>query len=227
MNKIKLLFLALFVSFHAPSANAQTSYSRLLARIHSTYLPREAAPYPILIMDRDDLEWRFALAGATGSDSAPRIAIVRAYVEEKTGVRISENAATNFEPYLTILKDAAVAMPAIKDGTYAEPEMCAVFPPDANRNQRLEHERVLQLKVAEAYGTHSFAALRETLSYDDAVLFSILHEAGHCLDRFYFPKLLEEGPDASGIHLSESFAEIASAFLMAKEGRTTGADNRG
>ena len=94
---------------------AQTSYSRLLERVQATYL--SSSSYPILIMDRDDLEWRFARAGAVGERETPtRIAIVRAYVEEKTRVKISENAAANFEPYLTILKDAAVAMPALKIG---------------------------------------------------------------------------------------------------------------
>ncbi|MGZ3684327.1 MAG: hypothetical protein ACXWR1_14980 [Bdellovibrionota bacterium] len=223
MLKTFILFIAL-----APlAARADTSFSRLLARVQGTYL-KNAAPYPILIMDRDELEWRFVRAGAVhDTDTAQREDLIRAYVKEKTGVSIAGNAASNFEPYLTQLKDAAIAMPALKDGTEKPVvEMCAVFPPDPNRNQGLEMERLLQLRTAEAYGEHKTAELRTSMSYDDAVLFSLLHESGHCLDQTFFPQLLDGDTDSSTIHASESFAETVAVFLMAKEGRENVTDSR-
>ena len=221
LTTLALLFLG------ASPARAETSFSRLLAHVQSAYLG-SAATYPILILDRDDLEWRFVRAGATSdSSSARRIAVVQEYVKEKTGVSISTNAASNFEPYLSLLNDAAVAMPALKDGTdQPEIEMCAVFPPDPNRNQRLEMERILQLRTAEAYGTHEFSQLRLTMSYHDAVLFSVLHESGHCMDTTFFPQLIAGASDPATIHQSESFAEAIAVLLMAKEGRGNVAEAR-
>ncbi len=215
-------FLLLSLLFSCSSAFAggyQTSYSALLARIQQTYLT-DAAPYPILIMDRDELEWRFARAGAIGEEGeSARQEIVKAYVRERTGVEINHNAAANFEPYLAVLKDAAVAMPALKDGFASGIAMCAVFPPDANRNRRLEAERILQLKLKDAYGEKDFARLRDSLSYDDAVLISVLHEAGHCMDRFFFPQMYQGGDDPHTIHQAESYAETMAILLMAREGR--------
>lgn len=212
-----LLLLSLFAA--GPASAYQTSYSALLARIQAEYL-REAAPYPILIMDRDELEWRFARAGALGEEGeARRQEIVKAYVKERTGLEINTNAAANFEPYLTVLKDAAVAMPALKDGFASGIAMCAVFPPDPNRNRRLEAERILQLKVSEAYGELGYSRLRDSLAYEDAVLISVLHEAGHCMDRWFFPTMYQGAEDPHTVHQAESFAETMAALLMAREGR--------
>jgi hypothetical protein len=211
-----MLLMALLAVF-SPLANANTHFSQLLAHVQATYLPK-ADPYPILIMDRDELEWRFTLAGALSATDAPkREAILQAYVKEKTGVAISANAAANFEPYLTQLKDAAVAMPALK-ADQATVEMCAVFPPDPNRNQNLELERLTQLRTQEAYGPREATQLRYSMAYDDLILFSVLHESGHCLDKTYFPQLIGGQDDAGTIHGAESFAETTAVFLMAKEG---------
>jgi hypothetical protein len=222
------LFLFVFtaISLSTSIALSATSYSHLLERIQNTYL-KDSAPYPVLIMDRDEIEWRFVAKNAL-NDVALREDIVQQYVFEKTGVLISKGAASNFEPYLTDAKDAAVAMPALKDGWGHDQKiaMCAVFPPDANRNKRLEIERILQLQLKEVYGEQSYEGLKATLSYEDSVLFSILHESGHCMDRFFFPRVLEGDEDPSTLHLSESFAETVAVFLMAKEGRNTVAETR-
>lgn len=201
-------------------ARAETSYSHLLQRIQSTYL-KNAAAYPILIMDRDDIEWRLVQGSATGAqDVKKREAIIKQYILEKAGVKISDNAASNFEPYITVLKDSASAMPALNDGTWSRGvAMCAVFPPDPNRNKRLETERLLQLNMKEAYGTRNYNQLQATMEYDDYVLFSVLHESGHCMDRFFFPSLYNGDDDPSTVHLTESYAETVAVLLMAKEQR--------
>lgn len=215
-----LLLLSVLLAFSSPAKAFQTSYSELLARIQKTYLGADAAPYPILIMDRDDLEWRFAKAGAIGKEGeAKRQGILKDYIKERTGVEVSQNAASNFETYMAVLKDAAVAMPAFKDGFNGEIAMCAVFPPDPNRNRRLESERILQLQLKDAYGDRDYARLRDSLSYDDAVLISVLHESGHCMDRFFFPQMYIDGEDAHTAHQAESYAETMAVFLMAREGR--------
>lgn len=216
---MRSLLLSLVLVYSLPAQAFQTSYSALLARIQATYL-KDAAPYPILIMDRDELEWRFARAGALGEEGEEaRVRIVQEWVKERTGVAIDYNAGANFEPYLTALKDAAVAMPAMKSGFASGIAMCAVFPPDPNRNRRLEAERILQLKVKESYGDRGYERLRESLAYDDAVLISVLHEAGHCMDRFFFPMMYQGGDDPHTLHQAESYAETMAVFLMAREGR--------
>lgn len=223
---VALRFAFLLLAFAPLFARAETSYSRLLARVQATYLNGHA-PYPILIMDRDEIEWRFTRTGAVGEgDTEKRVGVIRAYLLEKTGVEVSVNAAMNFEMYLNQLKDAAVAMPALRDGSSTEVALCAVFPPDPNRNRRLENERLVQLGTAEAYGPRQYAELRDSLAYDDAVLFSVLHESGHCLDRYFFPQLLEYGDEPSITHLAESYAETVGLLLMAKEGRTQVAETR-
>lgn len=223
--KFLLLAFLLLSSFPTQSANAASSYSKFLRGIQQKYL-RNVAPYPILIMDRDELEWRFASRGATESEDL-REMIIREYVKEKTGIWISENAATNFEPYLTVLKDMAVAMPALSDDFSGKILMCAVFPADPNRNQRLETERLLQLQVEEAYGRLGFEQLTSTMEYEDLILTSVLHEAGHCLDQTYFRAAVTLGQsDPHTVHMSESFAETTAILLLAKEEKTDLAEKR-
>lgn len=220
---MKFLFLALSLLLSL-TAQAESSYSRFLREIQEKYL-RNAAPYPILIMDRDELEWRFALGGAV-DDQQGREKIVREYVKEKTGVTISESAASNFEPYLTVLKDSAVAMPALAEDFSGNIDMCAVFPADPNRNQRLEVERLLQLQVREAYGDLGFDQLESVMEYDELILTSLLHEAGHCMDQTFFRAAYQGQTDPHSIHMSESFAETTAILLLAKEGRTDIASKR-
>ena len=215
---------AIIIILFALGAQAEsgTSYSRLLSRIQKTYLPK-SANYPILIMDRDELEWRFARMKATQKqDEKKRQEIIKKYIQEKTGILVSENSVANFEPYLAVVKDMAVAMPAFDehaDGTQAL-SLCAVFPPDANRNQRLETERILQLTIDEIYANQgSYGGLRSNLSYEDYLLISILHESSHCMDRFFFPRVYQGDDDPWTLHLSESYAETLALFLMVKEGR--------
>lgn len=219
---MKRLVLA-FLVFVGGGAKAETSASRLWADLQQKDFVK-TAPYPVLLIDRDDLEWRFVAAHATG-DARKREQIIRDYVREKTGVLITENAAANFEPYLTVLKEAATAMPAMTDD-FSTIQVCVVFPFDPNRNQRLEIERLLQLQTAEAYGDRTYDQLRPRMSYEDSVLFSMLHEIGHCLDRTYFPRIARGDSDPYTIHQGEAFAETLGALLMVKEGREEVIDAR-
>lgn len=219
--KIFPLLLLCLAAF-APKSEAATAYSGFLKRIQEKYL-KDAAPYPILIMDRDEIEWRFLQAKA---DAKKREQIIQEYVFEKTGVRITENAASNFETSLTTLKDSAMAMPALTDDYPRTLQVCAVFPADPNRNQRLEIERLLQMGTPEVYGNLGVDQMVSRMSYDDLILFSLLHEAGHCMDQTFFAAVYQGQEDAHSIHESEAFAEATAVLLMAKEGRADIAHQR-
>jgi hypothetical protein len=170
-------------------------------------------------MDRDELEWRFAVSGAA-DDENKRKSIIKNYVKERTGVEITDDSAGDFDPYLSKFNDSALALRA-RGSDFDTFTMCAVFPPNPNGNQRLEIERVLQLVNAhDAYGAFGYDQLKEKMTYDDLVLFSILHESGHCLDSTFAQLAMGEIEDPHAIHRSESFAETVGVLLMAKEGHT-------
>ena len=177
--------------------------------------------YPILIFEKDELDWRFMKNQAFGKDKiqeAKRSEIIKAYVFEKTKVVLTDNDATNFEPYLTIMKDSAVALP-LHDSYSGPAKICGVFPADPNSNQRLEMERILGLGLEEAYGQIGYAQIKPKISYEDLALFSLYHEVGHCLDQEFMPKTFANYDDSHGIHQSESFAETFALLALAREGK--------
>lgn len=179
-------------------------------------------PYPVLIFEKDELDWRFMKNQAFGKDKiqeAKRREIIKGYVLEKTQVTLTDNDASNFETYLTLLKDSAVALP-LHDSYSGPAKICGVFPADPNSNQRLEMERILGLGLEEAYGNIGYDQIKPKLSYEDLALFSIYHEVGHCLDQEFMPKTFTNSDDSHGIHQSESFAETFALLALAREGKT-------
>lgn len=214
MLKSIFFFLLLF-SF---SVLGKTNNS-LLIETAQNELYKNLTPYPVLIFDKDEIDWKFMQARAFGNNEGQaslREEIIKNYVKEKTGLEISQNDASNFELYLYQLKEIAVSLP-ISDSFGGEYKMCAVFPAGSNSNQRLEMERVLSLGTTEAYGEIKYHNIKNKMTYQNLTFFSLYHEIGHCLDRFYMPQTYQSGEDPSSVHLSESFAEVFSMLILAKK----------
>ncbi|GAB4415256.1 MAG: hypothetical protein OHK0056_22800 [Bacteriovoracaceae bacterium] len=212
------IFLLLFSSIQA---YAQTRMSALVSEVQQK-LANGNTKYPIIVFDKDEVEWRYLKQDAFGESKDKenlRKKIIQEYVFEKTKVQLTDNDAGNFEPYTTVLKDSAVALPLTE--SYLGPyKICGVFPADPNSNQFLETERILGLGLEEAYGKIGVDQITAKLSYEELALFSIYHEVGHCLDQVFMPKTYGMYEDSHTIHQSESFAETFALLTLAREGRT-------
>ena len=210
------MFWFLLIPFFAQAEVSFSGTADLIQRIQSKFLSHREG-YPIVIFDRNEIEWRFAQAHAFGKPEL-RTQIIIQTVQEKSGVLISTNDASNFDTYLTVLKDSAVSLPAFSNGLGSPISMCAVFPGNDNSNQRLETDRILQFPIKEAYGDLNYNRLKRTLSYSQMQLISLLHEMSHCLDKTYLPKVYQGYSDAHSIHQGEAFAETLAILLAAQEG---------
>lgn len=175
--------------------------------------------YPILIMDKQELQWRFAQAKALAEDVGKdqRVKIIQAYVKETVDVDITRNDALQLETYAIVLKDGAYALPLFASMYPATYKLCAVMPASELSNSRLEYERLLMFKNHAAHHGQGHDDLKHTLSFDVLARFSLYHELAHCLDDTYMPKTFDyEDPHA--VHLSESFAETFALLMMEAEG---------
>lgn len=205
---------------------AQGTFSGLIQHAQKTYAD-QFKDYPILIFDMDELEYRYAKAQAFGEGKEKereRAAVLKAYVLEKTGVELEDNEAMNYEPYTTLLKEGAYALPTMDRSSgwgKVKYKMCAVFPASPNSNQRLETERITGLKTKGAYEDITYEGLKEKLTYKEMQLFSLYHEMGHCMDRIFMPKNYSAyEPDPHGVHESESYAEVFALMILEREGIT-------
>lgn len=215
---LSLIFLfGLSILSHSSSPHLSEN-SRFIQYVQQKYASQSA--YPILIFDRDEIEWRFAKAKAFKTDEKPkRLKIIQQYVREKTGFEATDNDADNFETYLTVLKDGANALPVLENGASGVVRFCAIFPADANSNRRLSAERILQLQTPGLY-KNDFSQILEPMSHEQLVKISLFHELSHCLDTRFFPESYNTGgdADASQVHRNEAFAETLAILLLAKEG---------
>lgn len=223
MSKTLILLLLLC----SVQAYAQTRMSALVSEVQQK-LANGNTKYPIIVFDKDEVQWRYLKQDAFGESKDKenlRKKIIQDYVFEKTKVQLTNNDAGNFEPYTTILKDSAVALPLMESfsGPY---KICGVFPADPNSNQFLETERILGLGLEEAYGKIGVDQITAKLSYEELALFSIYHEVGHCLDQDFMPKTYGMYEDSHAIHQSESFAETFALLALAREGRTNLGERR-
>jgi len=194
-----------------------TRMGKLVDYIQNTYASK-FKDHPILVLKKDEINFRLAKLGLFGKENEKKRADeITKYVKEKTGVDVSYNDATNIDTYVSILKNSAVALPLKERYDSKKYKICVVFHADPSSNQRLESERVLALKTKEAYGDVDFHSLSHRLPFETLKKFSIYHELGHCMDRKFMPTL-NAWDDAHGVHESESFAETAGLFFLAKEG---------
>lgn len=216
---LPLLLVSLFYSFAAAGFELKGEISRLQSKFG------RSRPYPILIMDKEELQWRFAQANALSDQDdddvreAKRVKIIQAYVKEVIGVELTEIEAMQYDTYATILKDGAFALPLMKSMYPAVYKMCAVMPASPHSNRRLEYDRLLMFNNQEAHQGQHFDDLKTTLSYEVLARFSLYHELAHCLDETFMPKTYEY-EDPHSVHLSESFAETVALLMLQEEGYT-------
>lgn len=214
---VYILFAALF------SFSAQASTTAIIDTLQSQYGTKKT--WPIVVFNKDQIQWRFARAKALGKENKEkRYRIIQRYVEERVGLAITEMEASQLEPYLTVLKEGAFALPVLKSQYPVRYKLCAVFPASANTSKELENERLLALNDKNIHPhreVHNYSAQMEL---EDLQLFSIYHELSHCLDEKYFPQTFEH-EDAHQVHLAESFAEVNAYFMLKSQGREL-ADSR-
>lgn len=216
---LKSAILATTILVSSNLVFARTEMSNLVEYVQDKYAtPNES--HPILIFDKDEINWRFAKAKVFGKENEKkRFSIIQDYVKEFTGVELTSNQAGNFDTYLSILKNSAVALP-LTEGYSSNKvyKICGVFHADANSNQRLETERLLGLNIESAYEDLEYHHLNEKLDFEEMQKFSLYHELGHCLDKRFLPEAQSSYNDAHSIHESESFAETTGLLLLAREG---------
>jgi hypothetical protein len=186
-----------------------------------------AVPYPVVILDRDELEWQFAQANAYGEPrSQKRVELIQSHIRERSGVSITDVEAANLEPYLTIMKESAMAFPFFERDSSRE-KLCVVLPAPASSNQMLETERILGFSSSKVSGEYRVHHVTRSLSYRQLWLFSLFHELAHCLDTEFMPQAYHmNGEDPHSTHLSESFAETLALLLLAQEGQKNLGENR-
>ncbi len=225
----KALTLSLVVGASTHCTYALTEQSQLVKYLQEQYAD-QGQNYPILIMDQDEIELRYAKENAFGSDEAKeklRSTILAQYVQEKTGVELNSNEASGLEPYTSVMKGGAYAIPTFESYTNKQYKICSVFPASVNSNQRLETHRILGLDTPGAYPAHSYHRLKKHIPFEILKMYSILHELGHCLDRTFMPSAYSNyEPNAHSVHESESFAETFSTFMLIKEGYENWAQTR-
>lgn len=189
-------------------------------------------PYPILMVDQDELNWRYLQAGAIEKQNAEhektRQEILGEYVQERVGLELTPQQLAGLETYTWIMREGAFAFPIV-EGSYRDSRytLCAVFTPSANSNKRLEHERLLGLTETQIYGERTYNHLTRTLPYETLALYSLYHELSHCLDSHFMPRMYQNGEDAHTIHLAESFAESLALLLLHQKGIQNIAQTRG
>ena len=226
---LKALTLALAISFNLDYTYALTQQSQLIQYLQDQYAD-QGQNYPVLIIDQDEIELRYAKENAFGSDEEKeklRSKILAQYVLENTGVQLTSNDALGLEPYTSVMKGGAYAIPLFNNYRDKQYKICTVFPASVNSNQRLETHRILGLDTPGAYPAQAYQRLKKHIPFEILKMYSILHELGHCLDRTFMPNAYSTyEPNAHSVHESESFAETFSTFMLIKEGYKNWAQTR-
>lgn len=224
----KSLSLALALLLSSFSYGSETSFSNLIAETQAD-IDMFERDYPILVVDKDEVSYQFAIRGILPNENdseeiadekeKKRGSYIIEYVKEQTGTTITIQDALQVEPYITVLKNSAVALP-VTSGSFSQLKYkaCFVMATLPNSNQRLEVERLLGLTTPDVYGDVGFDQLQETLTYKELAYFSIYHEAGHCLDKTFLPDAVSSFDDSHAIHLSESFAEAFALLMLERKG---------
>ncbi len=221
---ILFIFCLLFANIKAQS-NELINFSleiENLQNLANQLYKENKIPHPIIIFDNDEINWKFLQADSLefedDSSKEIRYEIISNYVHEKIGYKITSKDVLNLDPFVTVMKESAWALPFRLNWETTKFRFCAVFPPSINSNQRYETMRLLDFQE-EIYGSLKPIHYKEEMSYNELMLFSLYHEFSHCLDPVFFPKQLSyHEPDALTTHQGESFAETNALLLLAKRG---------
>ena len=220
MKNLLLLLISSFL-INAPLF-AKTEFSQFIEYVQKKYADKFQA-HPILILDQDELDFLYAKEKAFGEEDEQerkRSEILQKYIFDKTGVELSSQDSFSIEPYTSVLKSGAFALPLVKrNSNPIAYNICLVFPASPNSNQRLETERITGLKTPGAYEDVTYTGLQEKMTFKELQYFSLYHELGHCMDTTFMPENYGMwDPDAHSIYQSENFAEVFALFVMEREG---------
>lgn len=184
-------------------------------------------PYPILVFDRDDINFLFVSHQVVGdSEKEKRLALLGKYIFEKTNTQLDTNDLENIDIYLSTLPESAVALPLRSGFSTSSYKFCAVFPLAPNGNAEIETNRMLQLDFKTVYPNESYSQLSKKMSLEELYLFSLYHEVGHCLDPVFLPKASASYEDSHAVHLSEAFAEVFAYMNLSMRLNLNIADSR-
>ncbi len=231
LAKVLTLCAASALSAQAATTEMPINLTKIINEAQAKY-QKAIKDYPILIFNQDEIDARFLAAKAFGDSKekkALRLKVIQEYIFDKIGLEVSEREADQYEPYLTVLKGSAVALPLLQGGFGKyQYKMCGVFHASPNSNQRLELERILGLRTKDVYENKAAESILPKLPYETLAKFSIYHEIGHCLDQTFLPSTYNSGGESPhSVHESESFAEVMGLFILTQEGHKNIARNRG
>ncbi|MBY0517223.1 MAG: hypothetical protein K2P81_09955 [Bacteriovoracaceae bacterium] len=213
-----LLLTSLLLSLSTPLKATEFFLKNEIPRLQKKF--GHSSPWPIVIMDKEELQWRFAQKKAIGEGEDKRVKrqkIIQSYIKEKVGVEITLSEADQYDPFLNALKENAFALPILKSTYPAVYKLCAVFPASEFSNQRLEHNRILGLDTKVAHQGKTYDELEVRLPFETLARFSLYHELSHCRDEWFMPGTFDY-EDPHQVHLSESFAEVSALLMMQAEG---------
>lgn len=168
--------------------------------------------YPIVVLNKEHIT--YYIEQNQPKNEAEQVELLRAYVLHKHRVEMSKSEGSNLLPYITLLKESAVAMPFFEKDQI---KSCYVMP-SFNKNTHLQEvQRILGHDPAQnIYNGFNFSKAQSWLSHDELKLYSLYHELSHCFDKVYLKEANVSGEPHS-IHQGEVFAEVNAMFLLAKK----------
>jgi hypothetical protein len=205
-----VIFTLLLTAVNSFALNHQDEIERV-----SEWAESFGKDYPIVVVDRDKTSFLIKSNNAE-NDQDKRFELMKAYFLESFSVDLSFQDFVNLDPYTTVLKNSALALP-ITRGYGREYKFCAVFANPPNGNAQVESNRIIGFNQVEAYQNYpefNYKNLNKKMSFEELYLFSLYHEVSHCLDDQFLIEMQQNGGDAHGIHKAEIFAEVLAYFAL-------------
>ena len=171
--------------------------------------------YPIVIIDRDKINFLIKSNSASNNEDL-MFELVKDHFIKEFDVSIDIQDFINLEPYLNRLTNSAIALP-INEGFSGEYKFCTVFANAPNGNSQVETNRLVGFNQPGPYDDHpdyNYNNLNEKMSFEELYLFSLYHEASHCLDQDFLIEMQQNGGEPHGIHEAETFAELMAYFAL-------------
>ena len=210
MRGIVLSILVLFSSSYAQAIDHQIEIEQAQNWVNS--FNRE---YPIIVIDRDKTNFLLQANNAKGN-AEKSYEVIKEYFDEAADIELSFQDYRSLENYITKQTNTAISIPITKTfgGEY---EFCAVFANAPNGNSQVETNRLMgfdQPDVYLDYPNYNYDNLNETMSFEELYLFSLYHEASHCLDVDFIMEMQSYGGEPHGIHQAEIYAEILAYLVL-------------
>jgi hypothetical protein len=206
-----IVFALLFFTVNAWAINHQDELELV-----SEWVEGFDKDYPIIVVDRDKTNFLIESNNAR-EDQDKRYELIKSYIKEVSNIDLSLQDFVNIDPYLTSLSNSAVALPILTGGYEGDYKFCAVFANAPNGNAQVESNRIIGFNQEEAfldYPDFNYNNLNNKMTFEELYLFSLYHEASHCLDDKFIIEMQENGGEPHGIHEAEIYAEIMAYFAL-------------